>query len=128
MFQKLEIFRMAHQMAVHAGQRQAIIASNIANADTPGYRARDITPFAQTYAKAPDQGALRQTRQGHMPATSHGTPPRISMAEATAISPNGNSVSLEAEMVKSVEAGRQHTRALSIYRNALTVLRSSLGR
>ena len=43
-------------------------------------------------------------------------------------SPNGNTVSLEAEMLKSIEAKREHDRALAIYKSALSVLRISLGR
>ena len=47
MFEKLEIFRMAHAMSVHAGARQSVVAQNIANADTPGYAARDVRPFKE---------------------------------------------------------------------------------
>ncbi len=42
--------------------------------------------------------------------------------------PNGNSVSLETEMLNAVSAKRQHDRALAIYKSSLTVLRASLGR
>ena len=42
--------------------------------------------------------------------------------------PNGNSVSLEAEMVKSVEARQNHDMALAIYRATSDVIRASLGR
>jgi flagellar basal-body rod protein FlgB len=42
--------------------------------------------------------------------------------------PNGNSVSLEAEMVKSVEARQNHEMALAIYRATSDVIRASLGR
>ena len=42
--------------------------------------------------------------------------------------PNGNSVSLEAEMVKAVEVRQQHEMALAIYRSSSNVVRASLGR
>ena len=45
MFENLQIFRMAHAMAAHAGARQTVVARNMANADTPGYTAQDIAPF-----------------------------------------------------------------------------------
>ena len=41
MFEGLEIFQLAGGVARHAASRQAVVAQNIANADTPGYRARD---------------------------------------------------------------------------------------
>ena len=43
-------------------------------------------------------------------------------------SPNGNTVSLETEMVRSVEAQRDHSRALMVYRSAMNVMRAGLGR
>jgi flagellar basal-body rod protein FlgB len=42
--------------------------------------------------------------------------------------PNGNTVSLEGEMVKSVEARQAHEMALAIYRATSDVVRASLGR
>jgi flagellar basal-body rod protein FlgB len=42
--------------------------------------------------------------------------------------PNGNSVSLEKEMVKSAEARQEHEMALAIYRATSDVIRASLGR
>ncbi|MFU8836651.1 MAG: flagellar basal body rod protein FlgB, partial [Roseovarius sp.] len=62
MFDRLEIFRMAQAMAVHAAARQSVAAGNVAHADTPGYRARDAAPFAAVYDAAPND--LRATRPG----------------------------------------------------------------
>ena len=45
MFYDLNVFKTAYAMATHAGQRQAVIARNMANADTPGYQTRDIESF-----------------------------------------------------------------------------------
>ena len=122
MFEKLAITRMAQAMASHAGTRQAIVSQNIANADTPGYKARDLPDFAAAYA-----GGMRATRSGHIqPASSENAPV---IRDATALAdPNGNTVSLEAEMVKSVEVRQQHDMALSIYRATSDMLRTSLGR
>lgn len=126
MFEKLEIVRMAQAMASHAAGRQAEIARNIAHADTPGYKAQDLAPFAETYAA--DDGALRATRAGHLGVDSTpGTETQTRRALGTA-SPDGNTVSLEAEMVRSAEVRQQHDLALSIYRSSARILRTSLGR
>ena len=125
MFDSLEIMRMAQSMAVHASTRQSVIAANVANADTPGYRSRDISSFANTYL---DQGLeLRATRdRHHMPSPAERPVP---MEEAAGReSPNGNSVSLEAEILKAGEVRHQHEMALSIYRTSLDILRMSIGR
>lgn len=124
-FEKLELVRMAQAMAAHAGARQGEIARNIANADTPGFKARDLPPFAEVY-EAPQW--LRATRPGHLTAG----PPEGAVAVARhgrgAASPNGNTVSLESEMVAAVEVQQQHEMALAIYRNTADILRASLGR
>ncbi len=124
MFQNLDVFKTAMSMARHAGHMQALSAQNIANADTPGYRARDLPSFRESLTSA-DQGQ-RATRAGHL----HGSTTRQVAAEErrSAQDPNGNTVSLELEMIKAVDASRQHNRALAIYRNNLSILRTSLGR
>ena len=57
MFTELNVFKIAYSMASHAGKRQALVAENIANADTPGYHAKDIKPFKEVYAAGPRPGA-----------------------------------------------------------------------
>ena len=46
----------------------------------------------------------------------------------SAVDPNGNSVSLEEQILNGIEAKRQHDRALAVYRSSMNVLRASLGR
>ena len=129
MFGKLGIFRMAQGLATHAAARQSAIAQNVANADTPGYRARDVAPFAQTY-EASHTGSMRATRAGHLlPGERVGNYVQIVDGERPgALSPNGNNVSLENEMMMSAEVQQQHELALSVYRSSLSILRTSLGR
>ncbi len=126
MFENIDIFRMSSAMARHAGQRQAIVAQNVANADTPDYRARDIADFAASFVPADSAGMQRATRKHHL----HGSMGAESLPAPVEVrdqaSPNGNQVSLETEILKSVDAKRQHDRALAIYKTALSVLRTSL--
>lgn len=128
MHQNLTVFRMAHALASHAGTRQAIIAQNIANADTPGYRPLDITPFSDVVG---NQGDARQkaTRSRHLNGVAAFSDPDIKTIDAAGhTSPNGNAVSLEEQMMHAVEVKRQHDRALAIYKSTLGILRTSLGR
>jgi len=127
MFKTLNLFQMAHAMATHAGQRQALVAENMAHADTPGYRARDLPPFADTYKNPSSSGAAKATRDGHLFGQSTGLDPRA-METRRAEAPNGNSVTIEEQMMKAVDVKRQHDRAMAIYKSSLTILRTSLGR
>ncbi len=124
MFQNLDVFRTAMAMARHAGVKQAFSAQNIANADTPGYRARDLPEFRDTMRES--LMGQRATRENHLNGSTTRT---LDFSERRdALDPNGNTVSLEQEMVSAVGAQRQHDRALAIYRNNLNILRTSLGR
>lgn len=127
MFEKLELTRMAQTMAAQAGTRLGVIAQNVANADTPGYKAADLPSFAETYVQQ-DTG-MRATRAGHFSgADAHAMPAPVIHRSSGAGAPNGNTVSIEQEMVKAASARQDHDMALAIYRNTSAILRASLGR
>lgn len=126
MFEKLEITAMAQAMASHAGARLGAISQNMANADTPGYKARDVADFGTVWA-AERGGGMRTTRKGHLGNTFQ-TIATATITLAGASAPNGNSVSLETEMVKAAEVRVQHDMALAIYRNTSDIIRASLGK
>lgn len=120
MFANLDIMRMAQAFAAHAATRQEAIAQNVANADTPGYRARDAVPFGEYWAEtsaradqAPPPRPDHFLRQDAMPAT---------------MSPDGNTVSLEHEMMRGISARQQHETALGIYSTSRDILRAVIGR
>ena len=117
MFDRLEIFTLANMQARHAAARQSVVAQNIANSDTPGFRAKDITEFADVLRNVQRK---RMGPEGDLPL-------RVRDA-GTPASPNGNNVSLELEMLRGIEAQRAHSRALRVYGSALEILRTSLGR
>jgi flagellar basal-body rod protein FlgB len=127
MYQNLELFQTSGAMARHAGSRQAVVAQNIANADTPDFRALQMPSFAEAFEKSGFAG-MKATRASHLSgggAQMSLARPSESMAEPA---PNGNSVSIEDEMLQAVEVSREHSRALAIYRHGLTVIRATLGR
>ena len=125
MFENIGMIRMARALTAHAAERQTVIARNIANSDTPGFRSGDIEDFSISYRDAPF--ALRQTRTRHLPPPQwQDTTRRITVESG--MSPNGNSVSLEEEMVKLAETRRGHELSIGIYRSALNLMRTSIGR
>ena len=125
MFENLNLFQTAHAMARHAGQRQAHVARNMGNADTPGFEPRDLASFK---TQAESAGIMKATRATHINAMTGLRDTQVVRDTSTEPSPNGNRVSVEDEMLRAVDIKRQHDRALAIYRHSLTVLRSSLGR
>jgi len=127
MYQSLEIFQMATAMARHAGARQAVVARNIANADTPDFKAQHITSFKDHYKSGVDV-SVQRTRPAHLGNVSDRAIIPTAIESQAEESPNGNTVSLETELLNSVAVSREHNRALTIYRHGMTILRTTLGR
>jgi flagellar basal-body rod protein FlgB len=124
----LSVLALASRLAAHAGKRQEVISANVAHADTPGYRARDLAGFAGSL----DPGApfaARTTRAGHTP---FGADPRgfetREVAAFGAAKPNGNTVSLEDQMMRAADARQAHDLALGVYGKSLDILRAGVGR
>ena len=122
--------------------KQRVIAQNVANADTPDYRAMKLEPqdFSSLLAKAdrtrtrgtggagPQRMAV--TDPGHMTGEPSGT-----AATATEkrdkpweASPNGNNVILEEQMMDMAETQMEYGMLVNLYRKHVNILRTSLGR
>lgn len=127
MFTSLDVFKMAHAMAVHAGHRQALVAENIANSDTPGFRAKDLADFSDIHAGGATGHIPRATRDTHLFGASASTTANPIEIRKNPVA-NGNTVSLEEQLLTSVEVKRQHDRALAIYKSSLSILRTSISR
>lgn len=132
MTQGLQILSLAEALAGYASARQTLISRNVAHADTPGWQAQDLTDFSRTYAarNALEDGlAFRPaaTRAGHAGLERGGG----AEAEATMVdgvaAPNGNTVSLEDQMVRAAQTRVQHDMALGVWRKSMDILRASLG-
>jgi flagellar basal-body rod protein FlgB len=120
---------LASAVAAHAAARQQVIAENVAHADTPGYRARDIADFASIVDDTIGAFAARTTRPGHLAfgADARGFDPR----EQTALgaeTPNANTVSLEDQMLRAAEVRQEHEMAIGVYSKSLEILRASVTR
>ena len=106
-------------------RRQQVLAQNIANADTPGYRPRDLASFGQSLAAA-SQG-LTVTSPRHIAPGGTGARARPDRA-AVEISPDGNGVSLDREALKVAETDQAHALALALHRRWAGMYRTALGR
>ena len=109
----LSILRVASSMAKHAALRHETLSRNVVNADTPGYKARDVEPFDAMIA-------LKENAQA--------TPFRTMEMTSAEVSMNGNTVSLEEQVLLASQAQMQHQTALGIYRKTVDLLRMGIGR
>ena len=135
-----DIFSLAERRMVWLDRRQATLAQNVANANTPGYRARDSAPFAAaldqagvSQAGAPQAGApqvgrlpLLQPSAGHLAG-------RGAMAGTVVVpgrerTATGNTVSLEDELSKVADTASKQDLTASLFRKYNTLFRTALGR
>ena len=128
MFENLDIFRMSSAMASHAARRHTVTAQNMANSDTPGYKAQRLASFGDAVEASMPGTGMRATRGGHLHGQRMDLGRATPEADARDPSPDGNTVSVEREMLEAVSAKREHDRALTIYRSAMKILHSTLSR
>jgi len=106
--------------------RQRVLSENVANADTPRYRAQDVAPFARLLADAVGPG-LAVTHAAHVAPQGGGLRPRADRA-AMDRTPDGNGVSLDEQALRIAETDSQHSLAMSLHRKYLALFRTALGR
>ncbi|MBT9551812.1 MAG: flagellar basal body rod protein FlgB [Hydrogenophaga sp.] len=114
-------------------QRQQVIASNIANADTPGYVARDFD-FAAALQQASGERAvasqqLAATAAGHMTLSGRAPgDPQLAYTVQTQPSQDGNSVDLDRERANFVDNSIRYESTLRfINSNVKTMLSAITG-
>lgn len=129
MTETVNMMTMARDLMTHAQERQKLLARNVANADTPGFRSRDLDQFARLVDSGPlgRESAMHATRQGHF--TGAGWPGIGRQIDVGGeASPNGNNVSIEEEMFREADIQREHRLALGVYEGGLRLMRGALGR
>ncbi|MBP0492485.1 flagellar basal body rod protein FlgB [Pararoseomonas indoligenes] len=108
-------------------RRQEVLSRNIANADTPGYRARDLAPFAAHLARATAPRAMSRTDPRHLTPAGSGDP-AARTAPAEEVSPNGNAISLDEQALKVADTDSAHALAMGLYKSWTGMFRTALGR
>ena len=111
-------------------QRLKLIASNLANADTPGYRARDLDFDAALQAaaqarKAGRPGAAAEPRPGHLPLPAADSPFAVARTAAQP-SLDGNSVDPDAERAAYGRAALEYRASLSFLESKVRTLMTAI--
>jgi flagellar basal-body rod protein FlgB len=115
-------------------ERQRVLAENVANADTPNYRARDLAPPkfedpTQLSARPVASVGLSVTEPGHIGTSgASGTPFEMSTATKYEVSPTGNAVSLEDEMMKVAANQMDYQTVTALYSRSLSLFKTALGK
>ena len=105
-------------MLTFASSRQRVIAGNIANVDTAGYKTLDLSEaeFRKSMARA--FAAQKESPIGKWTAGA--------AVDAGSVKPGGNNVDLEIEMAKMVKNSALHSTVATLLANQFTLLREAI--
>jgi len=115
-------------------ERQRVLAENVANADTPNFRARDLAPLK---FEAPTEVAgtplanvsLERTESGHLAGLGGGASPFRTQAQGHyEVAPTGNAVNLEQEMMKVAANQMDYQAVTALYARSLSLIKTALGK
>ncbi|HMF21955.1 MAG TPA: flagellar basal body rod protein FlgB [Pseudolabrys sp.] len=118
-----------------AQARQKLLAENVANSDTPKYRARDLAPlkFEEPPLATPPVTvaalSLTRTDEGHLPGVGMSQSPyRAGNTRLFDVRPTGNAVNLEEEMMKVAANQMDFQTATALYTRSLNLIKTALGK
>lgn len=130
---KLPVFSMMARRMSWLAERQQVLAQNIANADTPNYRPRDLPqPSFRDMARA-------RVAPGLAPATTDAA--HISLARGRAApeprarpqeetmetTPSGNAVVLEEQLMKAARTAMDYEATTNLYRKHVSMIKDAIG-
>lgn len=108
--QPIQLFDLASRQAEWLSVRQQVVAGNIANANTPKFRAKDVTPFEAVLSN--QSVGLARTNPAHLSGMDMDTGgvgvEEAPLAQEIGVQESGNTVGLESELTKTGEIQRQY--------------------
>jgi len=118
------LFALAERKLSWIDTRQKQLSQNIANADTPGYRPRDLEPFSSVMNQFDITPA--RTSPLHLAAFSEHLPGTTRTVGETA--PDGNAVSLETEMTKVAQDDTSQQLVNNLWKSYMGMFMTALGK
>ena len=131
-FNKMSLFGMVKSKLAWLGQRQEVLAQNIANSDTPKYRASDLKPYDFEDLMRKEAGQLNMITHdpSHLPGRRVRIRDYASEIERRPFEtmPNGNAVVLEEQMAKVNETQINHNLMTQLYKKHLNMIKMAIGK
>ena len=107
------------------GRRNNILASNIANAATPNYKARDIS-FEDEIKKFDKNGPIATTHNKHIVQNSGKSIHETSYREPLIVSLDGNTVELAVEQMQFAENSMRYTTTVNFLNGKINKIMSAI--
>jgi flagellar basal-body rod protein FlgB len=130
-FSKINLFKVMRVKMEYLAERQDILSQTVANADTPGYKPKDLKPldFERLTQQFSNKLNLRVTDATHINSRNFNSTQFKSTEEKSVfeINPTKNKVSLEEQMMKVNENAFDYTTTTSIYNKTAGLFKTAMG-
>ena len=135
--ENLALFKAIGAKMDFLGQRQRVVSQNVSNADTPGYRPKDIkeADFSKVLKNITETGKavpnvkMDTTNALHMP-----TPGDVNVddprkqKQTYEVAPVGNAVIMEEQLLKAGRTVMDYNLMTNLYQKNVGMIRTALGR
>ncbi|WP_315923140.1 flagellar basal body rod protein FlgB [Mesorhizobium sp. SP-1A] len=113
--------KLSAQRIDYLSEKQRIIAKNISNSDTPGFRALEMRPFSEVL-KGTSAYQPVKTHPNHISGSSGSRSASVVTNKTSAMKPNGNNVNLEEQTLSASQTQIDHSFATSLYKKAASLV------
>jgi flagellar basal-body rod protein FlgB len=128
----ISLFSMLSDRMAWLTKRQQVLSHNIANANTPGFVPKDLAPvdFKRMAEHASGSISISATNGSHLSGSSRSSDAfrAVEPKGDAEMTPSGNAVVLEEELMKVSETVMDHQIMANLYSKHINMIRTVLGR
>jgi len=125
---QIPLFSMLRTKMHWHQERQRLLAENVANADTPGFKPKELKAPGFAPARGAAAVSVERTNAAHLSLAAARPGEDAVLSARFEVTPSGNAVSLEEEMMKVSQNQSDYQLAASLYQKSLQMLRTAVGR
>jgi len=126
---EIPLFSMLRTRMQWHQERQKVLAENVANADTPNFRTRDLRALDfGSQVQAAGQVRVASTNPAHITGAAGNSAFATAGNSKYDVKPAGNAVNLEEEMMKVASNQMDYQAAVSLYSRSMGLFRTALGK
>lgn len=124
---RIALFDLAEKRLNWTAQRQNVLAANIANANTPAYKGRDVESFDKVLAGAVAAEPVR-TQPGHMAGSLPSGLASLVKDPPKTASLDGNSIAIDEQLTKVADTESTQKLVTSVWKTYMGMFTLALGK
>jgi flagellar basal-body rod protein FlgB len=129
MFDDLSLFAMAQRQIEYLARRQSVLSENVANANSPQYKEKDLAPVSFKDLMAPPAEAVRASVTNPMHLSPEVTPVRfeeVNVHNPEESKPDGNQINIEDQMQKIGDIKGDYELAVNLMMKHINMLKTAI--